>query len=81
MVTKPYVSSSNYILKMSHYKKDEWCDIWDGLYWRFIEKNKDRFKKNPRMSMLVKQLEKLDENRKRIIGYRAEDFLRQKTGM
>ena len=81
MVTKPYVSSSNYILKMSHYKKDEWCDIWDGLYWRFIEKNKDRFKKNPRMSMMVKQLEKLDENRKRIIGYRAEDFLRQKTGM
>lgn len=81
MVTKPYVSSSNYILKMSHYEKGEWCDVWDGLYWRFIEKNQERFKKNPRMSMMVSQLNKLNENRKRIIGYRAEDFLRDKTAL
>jgi deoxyribodipyrimidine photolyase-related protein len=79
MVTKPYVSSSNYILKMSHYEKGEWCDVWDGLYWRFIEKNRERFKKNPRMSMMVSQLDRLDQNRKRIISYRAEDFLRDKT--
>jgi deoxyribodipyrimidine photolyase-related protein len=81
MVTKPYVSSSNYILKMSHYERDEWCDIWDGLYWRFIEKNQERFKKNPRMSMMVSQLGRLNENRKRIIGYRAEDFLKSKTAL
>ena len=79
MTTKPYVSSSNYILKMSHYEKGDWCDVWDGLYWRYIEKNKDRFKKNPRMSMMVFQLDKLQENRKRVINYRAEDFLRDKT--
>ena len=29
MSTKPYISSSNYILKMSNYKKDKWCEIWD----------------------------------------------------
>jgi deoxyribodipyrimidine photolyase-related protein len=79
MVTKPYVSSSNYILKMSHYEKGDWCDVWDGLYWRFIEKNQDRFKKNPRMSMMVSQLQRMNDNRKRIIGYRAEDFLKDKT--
>ena len=79
MTTKPYVSSSNYILKMSHYEKDDWCDIWDGLYWRFIEKNQERFKKNPRMSMMVAQLNKLSRDRKRIIGYRADDFLKEKT--
>ncbi len=81
MTTKPYVSSSNYILKMSHYEREDWCDIWDGLYWRFIEKNQERFKKNPRMSMMVAQLGKLDENRKRIISYRAEDFLKSKTSL
>lgn len=81
MVTKPYVSSSNYILKMSHYEKGDWCDVWDGLYWRFIEKNQDRFKKNPRMSMMVSQLNRLNESRKRIIGYRADDFLRDKTAI
>jgi deoxyribodipyrimidine photolyase-related protein len=79
MTTKPYVSSSNYILKMSHYEKGDWCDVWDGLYWRFIEKNRERFAKNPRMSVVVAQYDKLNENRKRIIGYRAEDFLRDKT--
>lgn len=79
MVTKPYVSGSNYIVKMSSYKKDDWADIWDGLYWRFIEKHKDRFANNPRMRMIVAQLDKLDPDRKRIISYRAEDFLSQYT--
>ena len=79
MVTKPYVSSSNYILKMSRYEKGEWCNVWDGLYWRFIETNKERFRKNPRMSMMVSMLEKMPEERRRIIGYRADDFLASKT--
>jgi len=79
MTSKPNISSSNYILKMSHYEKGDWCDIWDGLYWRFIEKNQERFKKDPKMSIAVAQLNKLNENRKRIIGYRADDFLRDKT--
>jgi deoxyribodipyrimidine photolyase-related protein len=81
MTTKPYVSSSNYILKMSHYEKGDWCDVWDGLYWRFIEKNRDRFEKNPRMAMMVSQLDKIQENRKRVISYRADDFLRDKTSI
>jgi deoxyribodipyrimidine photolyase-related protein len=35
-VTKPYISSSNYIRKMSSFGRGDWCDIWDGLFWRFI---------------------------------------------
>jgi deoxyribodipyrimidine photolyase-related protein len=37
---RPYISSSNYILKMSNYKKGEWCTKWDDLYHSFIETNK-----------------------------------------
>ena len=29
---KPYISSSNYILKMSNYKRGKWCDVWDKKY-------------------------------------------------
>ena len=36
MASKPYISSSKYILKMSDYKYGDWCEIWDALYWRFI---------------------------------------------
>ncbi len=79
MTTKPYVSSSNYILSMSHYEKSGWCDVWDGLYWQFIEKNSERFAKNPRMRMMVSQLGRLQENRKRVISYRAQDFIAEKT--
>jgi len=58
ITTKPYISSSNYLLKMSDYKKGPWCDIWDGLFWRFLEKHKDLVSKNPRMKMLLVYLNK-----------------------
>lgn len=75
MATKPYISSSNYILKMSQYKRAAWCEVWDGLYWRFIEKHQSIFIKNPRMSMMVKQLEKMDKQKKERLLDSAERFL------
>jgi deoxyribodipyrimidine photolyase-related protein len=42
---RPYMSSSNYILKMSNYKKDVWCDIWDKKYKDFINTNKKKLHK------------------------------------
>tara|TARA_B100000902_G_scaffold44358_2_gene51922 strand:- start:52 stop:1527 length:1476 start_codon:yes stop_codon:yes gene_type:complete len=53
MTTKPYISGSNYILKMSNYKKGEWCNVWDALFWDFIDKEREFFNKNPRMKMMV----------------------------
>jgi deoxyribodipyrimidine photolyase-related protein len=60
MSTKPYICSSNYILKMSSFKKDEWCEVLDALYWLFIHDHKEYFRKNPRMSVMVSQLDKKD---------------------
>lgn len=78
-IRKPMVSSSNYIRSMSHYEKGGWCDVWDGLYWRFIEKNKAVFASNPHMKVSLQQLTKVDADRRRIVAYRAEDFLKHKT--
>lgn len=39
---KPYISSSNYILKMSHYKKGEWSEEWDKTFRHFCIKNKKK---------------------------------------
>jgi deoxyribodipyrimidine photolyase-related protein len=58
MSTKPYISGSNYILKMSDFKKGPWCEEWDHLYWRFIDKHRTFFLKNPRMAMMVRMLDK-----------------------
>ena len=77
--TKPYICGSNYYLKMSRYKKGDWCEIVDGLYWRFIDKHQDFYKKNPRMAMMVKTLEKMDPKRKKHIIKRANEFIKQVT--
>jgi deoxyribodipyrimidine photolyase-related protein len=79
MMSNPFVSASNYILQMSDYERGEWADIWDGLFWRFVDKHRELLKKNPRMRVMVQRLDRLDPDRKRIIHYRAEDFLAKYT--
>jgi len=60
ITTKPYIASSNYILKMSNYKKGEWCEILDGLYWSFMNKHYEKFENNPRMKMQIALLKKMN---------------------
>ena len=62
MSTKPYISGSNYILKMSDYPKSEWTGIWDALYWEYINDYRWFFRKNPRMSMMVSMYDKKPSN-------------------
>lgn len=77
--TKPYISGSNYILKMSDYKKGEWCDIWDGLYWRFIDKHSEFFINNKRMSMMVGMFDKMDSDKINPKLRLAEKFIGEMT--
>ena len=77
MSTKPYISSSNYIMKMSDYKKGEWQKIWDGLYWRFIHKNQSFFTSNPRLSMMVRTLNKMSTDKLNYHLEVSETFLSQ----
>jgi len=69
ITTKPYISGSNYILKMSNYVKGPWIEIWDGLFWRFFEKHLSFFRTNPRMRMLESYLKDNEKKlRPKIIG-------------
>jgi len=77
--TKPYICGSNYLLKMSDHGKGEWCDVMDGLYWRFIHQHREVFAGNPRMSMMVRALDKLDGQRKQRIFGAAGAFLKKVT--
>ena len=75
MATKPYLSSSNYIKKMSNYKKSNWEAIWDALYWRFINKQKETFSKNIRMKFMVNIYNKMSDDKKKDISKISESFL------
>ena len=77
MTSKPYISGSNYLLKMSDYPKGAWTEIWDGLFWRFMHVHRDFFLKNPRMGMLVKMFDKMPEEKRNKHIAVAENFLKQ----
>ncbi|MDA8756275.1 cryptochrome/photolyase family protein, partial [Candidatus Pseudothioglobus singularis] len=79
MSTKPYTCGSNYFLKMSNYKRGDWCDTVDGLYWRFIEKNRSFYQSNPRLSLQATFLDRLSPERKELIFDRAETFISEHT--
>ena len=63
MMTRPYISSSNYIKKMSDYKKEDWYDKWDALYWNFVNDNREILKKIYAIAMQVKLLDKMETSR------------------
>lgn len=65
MATKPYISGSNYLMKMSNYKKGAWQDTWDGLFWRFMHTHRDFFLKNPRLGMLVRTFDKMPDEKQK----------------
>ena len=77
--TKPYICGSSYFLKMMDFKRGEWCNTMDGLYWNFINKNRKFFLKNPRLSMMVRISEKMNKERKSRIFKAAEKFIKQNT--
>ncbi len=75
MSTKPYISSSNYVKKMSDYKNGYWMKIWDGLFWRFIQNHHDFFASNNRTVFMAKNLEKMQKQKLLEHISVAENFL------
>ena len=76
MATKPYISSSNYVRKMSNFAKGDWCNIWDALFWRFIHKHYDFFGSNPRLGIMAKQLRDMEKTKLQNHLSIAETFLK-----
>ncbi|MEM6291587.1 MAG: cryptochrome/photolyase family protein [Myxococcota bacterium] len=75
--TKPYICGSNYIVKMSdcYTKSQEWCEVLDGLYWRFVDQHRDFFSKNARLSMMLGTLGRMADERRERIFTKADRFI------
>jgi len=74
--TKPYISGSNYLKKMSNFAKGPWQEIWDGLFWRFMHVHQHAFNKNPRMSMLLSTLNRMSPEKRNSHFEKAHNFLK-----
>jgi deoxyribodipyrimidine photolyase-related protein len=71
LASKPYAASGNYIKRMSTYCKGCRYDVkqrtgpeacpFNSLYWDFLDRHADSLRRNPRMTLVMKQLQKLPE--------------------
>lgn len=85
--SKPYVSSANYIDKMSDYcsgcaydkskKHGHKACPFNSLYWHFYERNRPLLSKNNRIGMMYNVLNKMNPEEKQLILNQAEIYLKQ----
>jgi len=75
MSTKPYISGSNYLKKMSNYPKGDWQQTWDALFWRFMHVHRNFFTKNPRLGMLIGNFDKMPATKRNLLLETAEAYL------
>ena len=69
----------NYIKKMSNYKNEDWCGTWDSLFWKFIDDYKDIFKQQYRLSIIYRNLDRMDNDKKIAHRKKANRFLSKLT--
>lgn len=74
--TKPYISGSNYLLKMSDEKKGPWTEIWDALFWTFVGDHQELFMKNPRASMMARNWQGFSSEKQQSLRDRADEFIK-----
>jgi deoxyribodipyrimidine photolyase-related protein len=77
MMSRPYFSSSNYILKMSDHKKGPWCDTFDALYYNFINTHEDYLSKNYAASRQVAFWRKKTPEEKKKLLEQAKEYLKK----
>ncbi len=76
--TKPYICASNYVLRMSDYRRGDWCAVMDGLFWRFVARHEDALKSNPRLAPMTANLPRVSKRRPEIFDL-AEAFIDRHT--
>lgn len=83
--TKPYVSSANYIDKMSNYCKDcfyskskktgDKACPFNSLYWHFYERNRTLLENNPRIGFVYPTLDKMSAANRNELLNQAEHYI------
>ncbi|MGB3618026.1 MAG: cryptochrome/photolyase family protein [Catalinimonas sp.] len=79
--TKPYVGGGNYLRKMSNYAKGDgrWQETVNGLYWRFVDRQRETFAANPRMAVMPRNLDRMDGERRARLFALADAFVERVT--
>ena len=86
IASKPYAASANYINKMSDYcgncrynhkgrVEDDACPF-NALYWNFLIRNQEVLQTNPRMGLVLKNVDRLSDDDRKQIQARAASLMK-----
>ncbi len=75
ITTKPYVSGSAYLRRMSDLPKGDWHEDWDALYWTFVRDHLEELASNNRTQMMARGYGRLAPGRKAALARRAAGWL------
>lgn len=86
MASKPYAASGSYINKMSNYcqtchysvkvKNGAQACPFNYLYWDFLDRNKEKLGNNPRLGMPYRTLNKMTDEKRRVIHRDSQIFFK-----
>ncbi len=86
LASKPYVASGNYISKMSDYCGSCRFDVkqrtgpeacpFNALYWDFLDRNRAKLAKNPRLGQTYATWDKMSDGNKAAVRVSAAAFLK-----
>lgn len=84
VATKPYVSSANYLHKMSDYcddcrynpkkKTGEGACPFNSLYWDFLHRHRTLLEKNPRVAMMYRTWDRMKRDSRKALLKQAEHY-------
>lgn len=80
MMTRPYFASSNYISKMSNYRKNknnDWHILWDTIYYNFINNHRNYLKSNYATSRMVVHWDKKSKKEQEDIKKKANKLMKE----
>lgn len=79
VMTRPYICSSNYILKMSDYPRSDWTETMDALYYNFIHIHEKILARNYATARQVTNWKKKTNAEKKEILRVADKYLQSFT--
>ncbi|MFZ0407652.1 MAG: cryptochrome/photolyase family protein [Cyanobium sp.] len=82
LASKPYAASGNYIRRMSDYCRGCRYDVkarsgpkacpYNALYWDFLDRHRELLASNPRMALMLRQLERIPDTERAAIRATAD---------
>ncbi len=79
IIKTPQFFPASEVLKISNYDCADWCDTWDGLFWRFVDRHRVLFSRNEVLSKYTHKLGQMTKRDRKDFFAAADAFTSKAT--